>query len=125
MASSIQHDLTPPLRIKPECDPGYVEGTVPTRYHVFNAEGYEIVSLTCSQERAEFIVACVNALAGAEDPEAFITGLRNTLSHTVDHLRKMLEKVAGSDGIMLRVDQDAARNQARRADALLKEIDSR
>ena len=48
--------------------------------------------------------------------------LRRELSHTVDHLRKVLEKVAGSSGIMLKVDQDAARNQARRADALLAEI---
>lgn len=51
--------------------------------------------------------------------------LRNELSHTVDHLRKMLEKVAGSSGVMLRVDQDAARIRARRAEALLKEIDNR
>lgn len=111
--------LTTPLRIEPECDPGY---TVPTRYHVFNAEGDEVVSMTCSQERAEFIVACVSALAGTEDPAAFIESLRTTLSHTVDHLRKMLEKVAGSNGIMMKTDQDSARNQARRADALLSKI---
>lgn len=58
------------------------------------------------------------------ETEARLRDLRNMLSHTVDHLRKMLEKVAGSSGIMLAVDQDAARNQARRAEALLKEIDA-
>jgi len=82
----------------------------------------EDVAQASGLANAARIVACVNALAGTEDPEAFIEGLRSTLSHTVDHLRKMLEKVAGSHGIMMKTDQDAARNQARRADALLSKI---
>lgn len=49
--------------------------------------------------------------------------LRAELSHTVDHLGKVLEKVAGSHGIMLKVDQDAARNQMRRAEATLRETE--
>lgn len=53
--------------------------------------------------------------------EATVRKLRNELSRTVDHLRKALEKVAGSS-VMLGVDQDAARHQARKAEALLREV---
>lgn len=44
------------------------------------------------------------------------------LSAAVDHLRKVLEKVAGSSGVMLKVDQDAARNQVQRAEDLLRAV---
>lgn len=72
---------------------------------------------------AERIVACVNALVGIQDPQDFLRRLRAELSATADHLRKVLEKVAGSDGVMLKADQWAAREQIKRAEATLREAE--
>lgn len=76
-----------------------------------------------AQSNAARIVACVNALAGVKDPAGLVRRLRAELSATADHLRKALEKVAGSDGVMLKADQWAAREQIKRAEATLREAE--